>query len=960
MIVKIKYNISLFVFFVLIFSSLTSGQNVANSFKAQALVQMQNGRYGEAIDLLNKYISAEPQKADGYNLRALCYEQRGQLEQSVYDLRAARKIEPNNKETNKNLDRVTKKWYAQLYDKIEGHKREIAIDPNVAVNYLEIGKCHKNLGEWLLAEQWYDEYLKREEASADEIIRYTEILARNNHIQKGEPILKRYTEKYPNDHRIWSRYGYFTLWLGKRQIAIEAFQNALALRPFFKEAMDGLDVAMGKDYTYTYFDTTYRYQQKKPKVQEYPIDRYYRIVKRNPSDDETRFLLVEELKKNDRIEEAYQQLLVLQNKYIGTPKFDSLWTDVNQLREVTLQQRYDIYYEKFKSNPSDKESAVNLAEIYSNLYNLDSSIIILQTYLENNQNKENLDIRYKIAQYSAWNKNWEISLEQLNYLLSKQPENQDYRLLRAQLAVWTQQDLDLAKNYLQDYLNKYPDNIDAIISYSSLQLQLGEFDIAEEYANKVLSIDSNNAMATQLISNIELAKLRAEQDRLFMLLQEARMKVYDGNCTDALYMYDEYLSKAEPNILIKKEYADVQACAGNYDMAISIYNEFLVENYDYDIAFQRAKIYYAMGDSINALVELQKLNHEQPENRDVQLLLSDAYMKNRDYGDAEKILNQMLKTNTDSTERELITMRMNWLPVSGFGSFLAAFPNYVGLAPYSYYYNDNYDLEVHTFGGRTEFGLTSFMSVGLTFFRTNLSSPTANTNLTTFKGNLFLRLSNLLSAGGGFGQFTIKGQFHRNVFDVFARLAKQDNYSLLASFERTDAAPILLSAYLINNRVDADVFKIIGEYKNKLGLKLNLNYTYINLSDDNEENDLTIRIGKLFYNQIYFGYEYFYQTFKFVPLSFGVPHYYAPQDFDSHSLWFEWTPEKSSQWQIDIGGKFGYIPNADAFIRDIYLNALYKPFWKLAISGRIGSGSTFRYDSRYNSFYFSLSAFLTL
>lgn len=957
---KIKINILIFLFFVLISSTLINAQNVSNSVKAQALIQMQNGRYGEAIDLLNKYISAEPQKADGYNLRALCYEQRGQFEQSVYDLRAARKIEPNNGEINRNLDRVTKKWYAQLYDKIEGHKREIAIDPNVAVNYLEIGKCYKNLGQWLLAEQWYDEYLKREEASADEIIRYTEILARNNHIQKGEPILKRYTEKYPNDHRIWSRYGYFTLWLGKRQIAIEAFQNALALRPFFKEAMDGLDVAMGKDYTYTYFDTTYRYQPKKPKVQEYPIDKYYRIVKRNPSDDETRFLLVEELKKNNRIEEAYQQLLILQNKYIGTARFDSLWTEVSGLRDQNLQQRYDVYLEKFKSNPNDKEIALGLADIYSNLYNLDSAIIVLQTYLNNTLSKENLDVRYKLAQIAAWNKNWDIALEQLNYLLSKEPNNQDYRFLRAQVAVWTQQDFDLAKSYLEDYMNKYPDNIDAIITYSSLQLQLGEFDIAEEYANKVLAMDSSNALATQLISNIELAKLRAEQDRLFFVLQEARMKVYDGNCIDALPMYDEYLSKAEPNILIKKEYADVQSCAGNYDMAISIYNEILAENYDYDIAFQRAKTYFAMGDSINALIELQKLNQEQPENRDVQLLLSDAYMKNRKYGEAEKVLNQMMKTNTDSTERALITMRMNWLPVTGFGSFLSSFPNYVGIAPYSYYYNDNYDLEVHTFGGRTEFGITTFMTIGLTFFRTNLSSPTANTNLTTFKGNLFLRLSDLLSAGGGFGQFTIKGQFYRNVFDVFLKLAKTDNYSLLVSYERTDAAPILLSTFLINNRVDADVFRFAGEYKNKSGLKINLNYNYMSFSDDNEENDLTFRIGKLFYEQIYFGYEYFYQTFRFVPLYFGVSLYYAPQDFNSHSLWSEWTPIKNSKVQIDIGGKFGYIPNADAFIRDVYLNALYKPFWKLAIVGRIGSGSTFRYDSRYNSFYFSISAFLTL
>jgi len=44
--------------------------------KTEAVEQMKYGRYGEAIDLLNRFISAEPQNSEGYNLRGLCYEQR--------------------------------------------------------------------------------------------------------------------------------------------------------------------------------------------------------------------------------------------------------------------------------------------------------------------------------------------------------------------------------------------------------------------------------------------------------------------------------------------------------------------------------------------------------------------------------------------------------------------------------------------------------------------------------------------------------------------------------------------------------------------------------------------------------------------------------------------------------------------------------------------------------------------
>jgi len=40
-----------------------------DALKNEAKRQMLVGRYGEAIDLLNRYVSACPQKADGYNLR---------------------------------------------------------------------------------------------------------------------------------------------------------------------------------------------------------------------------------------------------------------------------------------------------------------------------------------------------------------------------------------------------------------------------------------------------------------------------------------------------------------------------------------------------------------------------------------------------------------------------------------------------------------------------------------------------------------------------------------------------------------------------------------------------------------------------------------------------------------------------------------------------------------------------
>ena len=298
-------------------------QNKTEEIKNLAEQNINEGKFGEAIKLLNRYISANPQNAEGYNLRGLCYENRKDYEMAVYDLRSAVKLDSQNKTYQENLERIVKTWESLLYNKIVGFKRELKIYPDKAINYLEIGKCFKNLGRWSEAEEWYDEYLKREEPSSDELLRYAEILAKNNHITKGEPLLKKYCERYPDDHRLWSRYGYFTMWLGKKQIAIDAFEKVLELRPYFKEALDGYDLARGNGYIYVVNDTTSRFNYGLPvsnPKSEYSIDKYYRTLKRNPKDDNTRVLLIKELIKHNRFAEAEDQIKILSTteKYSST------------------------------------------------------------------------------------------------------------------------------------------------------------------------------------------------------------------------------------------------------------------------------------------------------------------------------------------------------------------------------------------------------------------------------------------------------------------------------------------------------------------------------------------------------------------------------------------------------------------------------------------------------------------
>ena len=134
----------------------------ADVFKSLALSHMAAGRYGEAIDQLNKYVAVNARDPEGYNLLGICHEKRKQYEWSRLNYRRAIALEEKNQskrnEYEKNLQRLIGIWYPLLNKRIEGHQREIAINPNRAFDYLEIGNAYRLMEIWDKAEQWYDEY----------------------------------------------------------------------------------------------------------------------------------------------------------------------------------------------------------------------------------------------------------------------------------------------------------------------------------------------------------------------------------------------------------------------------------------------------------------------------------------------------------------------------------------------------------------------------------------------------------------------------------------------------------------------------------------------------------------------------------------------------------------------------------------------------------------------------------
>ncbi len=916
--------------------------------KTEALGHMKNGRYGEAIDLLNNYISARPQRAEGYNLRGLAFEYRGQYEQAVYDFRSARKLEPENSDITNNLTHATQQWYKLIYNEIEGYKREIALKPSGPGNYLQIGRSYKNLGEWAEAELWYDKYLSMEKASPDEIIRYTEILAKNNHLSKGEPILKKYTEEYPEDQRLWSRYGYFLLWLGKTNPAVNAFEKALELKPFFKEAMDGLARAKGKGYIYTFNDTaSYKYYKYGIKSPGYAIDNYFGKLKRNPSDSKTRIKLINALLKAGRYEEAYQQLEILRAKEGNTPEIKKLSEEVGSARENYYKQQIAEYEKLLKSEPGSRDILLKLASFYSSSGNFSKAVRLYGEYLA--FYPDDAQVRFLYVQNAAWDRQYQLAGNELDVMIVQYPDSIKYKLLRAQIYVWQNKDLSDAEKLLKDVLSKEPGNFEALLTMAMLKSQQSKSEDAEYYASLASKIKPSDEEIARLRFEIEKQKIINRGNNLYSLLEEARGKVSKNDCYGALDLYKEYNSYRTPAKSILLEEADAFVCTKDYQSAIDIYTGLLNQQYDYGIAKQRAKVFFWSSNLRKALNEFEDLYARNPDDSEVRMYIGDCYMQLKEYSRARKIFNDLLAEYPGS---RLIQTRLGWLGEGNGNALSFNFPTYFLVSPEAAYYFDNYDFKYSLQSLMLETGINNYISVGISAQRGELDSASLRLSLYTVKGLLSLRFGRIFSMGFSAGETFFESKEQETVGSAYIK-AGEKNYNVRLEYNSQDAAQVLYSPFLVSRRLKTDMLRLSGDYQSESGLLASGYYSYYFVSDQNQGNNLQIRLGKRF-GELSAGYEFYHLGFK------DSTHlYYSPDNFESHSLWGEWFIVDNKQNEVKLGGKVGIIPENNFILREAFLSAKVLLAEHFTLQGRLSIGSTVRQNTGYRSAAFNIAAYWT-
>ncbi|MCZ6701845.1 MAG: tetratricopeptide repeat protein [Ignavibacteria bacterium] len=930
-------------------------QPITERLHSEALLNIQQGRYGEAIELLNRYISANPQVPEGFSLRGFCYKSRGQFEMAIYDYRSALKLEPDNKEYKSNLDRTIEEFNKQLYNYIEGYKREIAINPSVGLNYLEIGKNYKRLGEWQEAEKWYDDFLNREEPSADEVLRYTEILAKIKHIKKGSSILKKLTQKYPDDHRLWSRYGYFTMWLAKKIISKNAFEKALELRPYFKEAINGYDMVRGKGYVYTVNDTTTRYNYGLPvrqKYKPYPIDKYFKILRKNPDDYATRYLLVNELVKNNRFDEADKQLNILSKTQSGNKIYQNLKNEALVKQEQFYDKKIYSLEVKLSSDPYNRDTIYKLAKYYSRSEEHSKAVSLLNGYLSARPGDN--EIRYQKALVLSEINNLKAARDELEILLNSDPSNYDYQLLYGQVLVWLNEELDIAYKYLFSVFSHDPKNLQTLIALASLNFQINDIVSAQKYLNLGYHLEFSNKDLFEIEKSINIQAKRNEKAKNYRLLEQAREFVLNKHCNDAIYNYKQYFKNPLADPYLKQELAQAYLCEENYKEALKIYNELLLEYPgDFNLAKQQAKIYYWNGDSLASLYAFEKLNSLEQDDNEIKLFLGDSYMRIGDYKNARKIYEELLVTSPLS---QILQTRMKLLGNAGLDGYpTSAFSTHLSIVPSGNYFKDNLDFAYNTQGVRLQLGVTSYLSLAINGYIGSVSSESTTLNLNIFRADGYFKLSKNVSGYVGAGITSFDGDENTKIIEASIMTAKENKYNFSAQFYSSDAVLLLYSPHLVDVRHTANYALFTGEYIIHTIL-FKADYGYISVSDNNEGSKVILRAGKMFNKVFGVGYEfYFYDFIDQTPL------YWSPNNFEAHSIWAYWDLMVGNEFVLNLKGKVGIIPSENnLMVREFQANFIDKFTENFVLQLSFFLGSSVRDNEGYQSTSVGLSIFWTL
>jgi len=391
----------------------------------------------------------------------------------------------------------------------------------------------------------------------------------------------------PNDHKIRFSLAQSYAWQKQYDSAIALYKEVIA-------ATDDIDAKEHLAYVYLW---TKRYDLAKAAAEE--------ILRKDPENISAKLIVAKGL------------------SYTGqAPKAIALYEEILQ-EEKRPPQVADAPQEKKEETPAAVKGAVQRAEVQgllSEAYMVDKqyekAVLGYQDVLK--EDPKNAKARVGIADILSWEKKYDASIAEYQKALAADPGNLAIMEKIAQVSMW-KGDFPAAVAAYREILKIDQDRLSAIISLAEiLTWQKGY---------------------PEAIGLLETALAMQRDERTLLLYAEALS--YAKEYSKAIAAYTEVLTMDPSNVKAQRQLAEVYLWAGDMKKSRSAIENHLKGNpQDFKAQILQAKLRHFAGEPSRAIAVYEealtgeKAALTEDERAEMERLLADAYMANKEYDKA--------------------------------------------------------------------------------------------------------------------------------------------------------------------------------------------------------------------------------------------------------------------------------------------------------------------------------------
>ncbi|NNF59147.1 MAG: tetratricopeptide repeat protein, partial [Rhodothermaceae bacterium] len=146
----------------------------------------------------------------------------------------------------------------------------------------------------------------------------------------------------------------------------------------------------------------------------FPVDRFTYLLRAQPSNDEARYALVDELLNRDRVVEAFDILTAPGYLDSGDERYQSRLAEVTEARQQVVQANIARLEARRAANPDDPIVLSELSEQYLVAYRVEDALDALALVLQ--RNPDNLNVRFRYAEVLRQTGRFEDALIQASFL----------------------------------------------------------------------------------------------------------------------------------------------------------------------------------------------------------------------------------------------------------------------------------------------------------------------------------------------------------------------------------------------------------------------------------------------------------------------------------------------------------------------------------------------------------------